>query len=121
MLVKYKSSFKKIAMGLLSFMPDLKDIKTLTETINRYENEDNWKLFLWKKDDDFVGVVGYIERDDGTILLEHVCVNPSYRSEGVGVQMVCTLEDRLDKSLIGNEKTEPFLNSCQSHRANMEM
>ncbi|GAK12863.1 LOW QUALITY PROTEIN: riboflavin biosynthesis [Geomicrobium sp. JCM 19039] len=120
MLVKYKSAFKKIAMGLLSYMPDLKDIKTLTETIHRYEEDEKSKLYLWKKDDDFVGVIGFTEQADGTRLLEHVCVNPSFVSEGIGVKMVCTLEDRLDAKFIGNESTEPFLNNCQSHRTNLE-
>ena len=35
MLVKYKSDYKKIAMGLLSFIPGLKDV-------NRLEAEISW-------------------------------------------------------------------------------
>ena len=33
MLVRYKKSLEKIAMGLLSFMPQEKDVKRLMETI----------------------------------------------------------------------------------------
>jgi len=49
MLIRYKKSFEKIAMGLLSFMPSEKDVKRLMETINSYDEKSNWHLFYGKK------------------------------------------------------------------------
>lgn len=49
MLVRYKKALEKIAMGLLSLMPQEKDIKRLMETIQHYEQNENWTLYLWKK------------------------------------------------------------------------
>ena len=40
MLIRYKKSMEKIAMGLLSFMPEEKDVKKLTVTMKAYEEND---------------------------------------------------------------------------------
>jgi len=37
MLIRYKKSLEKIAMGLLSFMPEQKDVKKLQQIIHEYE------------------------------------------------------------------------------------
>ena len=37
MLIRFKKSYEKIAMGLLSFMPTEKDVKTLQLTMKEYE------------------------------------------------------------------------------------
>ncbi|HJF30067.1 MAG TPA: N-acetyltransferase, partial [Ligilactobacillus saerimneri] len=56
MLYKYKNDYQKIAMGLLSFIPDLKDFARLKQEIDWYQAEDNRALFLWKnEDEDFTG------------------------------------------------------------------
>lgn len=41
MLIRYKRSFEKIAMGLLSFMPGEKDVKQLQQTIKSYEMDED--------------------------------------------------------------------------------
>ncbi|MBP1080503.1 hypothetical protein JOC74_000991 [Bacillus capparidis] len=58
MLIRYKKSFSKIAMGLLSFMPNEKDIKQLQQTIRNYEENPDHQLFLWKEGEDIVGAIG---------------------------------------------------------------
>lgn len=58
MLIRYKKSFEKIAMGLLSFMPNEKDVKQLQQTMKDYETDTDRQLFLWKEDEDIVGCVG---------------------------------------------------------------
>jgi len=88
MLIRYKKAFEKIAMGLLSFMPNEKDIKKLTETIHSYENNDNWVLYLWKKNDEYVGIVGLVTDDNNIATIQHVSVVPSYRGEGVAKEML---------------------------------
>ncbi|MCZ2970858.1 GNAT family N-acetyltransferase RibT, partial [Acinetobacter baumannii] len=54
MLIRFKKSYEKIAMGLLSFMPTEKDVKTLQLTMKEYEAKDDWQLYLWKENEDFV-------------------------------------------------------------------
>ena len=65
MLYKYKKDYQKIAMGLLSFIAELKDISRLQSELKWYDAEDNRNLYLWKDDsNDFVGIVGIEENDD---------------------------------------------------------
>lgn len=90
MLIRYKKSFEKIAMGLLSFMPDEKDIKKLQQSMKSYETEESKHLFLWKEDDDFIGLIG-IEVHGNTAVLVDVSVNPSHRGQGVGRMMVTSV------------------------------
>ena len=49
MLLRYKKAFEKIAMGLLSFMPQEKDVKKLIETIHQYETDPNWHFIPMEK------------------------------------------------------------------------
>ncbi len=44
MLYKYKSDYEKIAMGLLSFIPDLKEIANLKTEIEWYEADSSHGL-----------------------------------------------------------------------------
>lgn len=88
MLIRYKKNMEKIAMGLLSFMPEeKKDVKKLQQTIKEYETNSDWHLFLWKEDD-ILGAVGLREEDDLNIVIQHVSVNPSHRNIGIGKRMV---------------------------------
>ncbi|WP_100398480.1 GNAT family N-acetyltransferase [Bacillus sp. FJAT-44742] len=114
MFIKYKSSYKKIAMGLLSFMPEEKEVKKLQETIRLYEEEENRQLYLWKENDDLVGVIGIYMHEDGTPELKHLCVNPSFRDEGIGRKMVSVLSQRLGCEMVGSEETSGFLSCCEN-------
>ncbi|SDH38016.1 GNAT family N-acetyltransferase [Alteribacillus bidgolensis] len=112
MFIKFKSAYKKIAMGLLSYMPEEKDVKKLQETIRNYEENEQWQLYLWKEADDIIGVLGLYFYEDNTARLQHLCVNPSYRDEGIGRKMVLTMKERLDGDLIGCDETVEFLGAC---------
>jgi len=90
MLIRYKKSFEKIAMGLLSFMPDEKDIKKLQQSMKSYETDETKQLFLWKEDEDFIGLIG-VEVHGNTAVLIDVSVNPSHRGQGVGRKMVTSV------------------------------
>lgn len=112
MLIRYKKAFEKIAMGLLSFMPNEKDIKKLTETIQSYDTDENWILYLWKKNDEYIGIVGIV-LDNDTATIQHVSVVPSYRGEGVATEMVKQVVElgRYDNVLATNE-TREFVQKC---------
>ncbi|RHW39414.1 GNAT family N-acetyltransferase [Lysinibacillus yapensis] len=112
MLIRYKKSFEKIAMGLLSFMPQQKDVKRLMETIHAYEANEDWHLFLWKKDEEYIGIVGVY--DEGAVgIIQHITVVPSYRGEGIAKTMLRELLNTGQfKELKANEETEPFVKYC---------
>ncbi|MFJ7735003.1 GNAT family N-acetyltransferase [Lysinibacillus sp. NPDC097287] len=112
MLIRYKKAFEKIAMGLLSFMPNEKDIKKLTETIQSYETDENWILYLWKKNDEYVGIVGLV-LDNDTATIQHVSVVPSYRGEGVATEMVQeVVELGQYDNVLATDETRGFVQKC---------
>jgi riboflavin biosynthesis RibT protein len=113
MLIRYKKTFEKIAMGLLSFMPNEKDLKKLQQTIKQYESDENWRLFLWKEDEDIIGLLGGIWIDEATIIIHHISVNPSHRSQGIGKNMVKALKELYpDKHITANAETQDFFHKC---------
>ena len=111
MLVRYKKAFEKIAMGLISLMPQEKDIKRLMETIQHYEQDENWVLYLWKKGEEYVGIVGVLA-DEAVATIQHITVIPSYRGEGVAIEMLQELRDLGYEDIQSNEETEPFIQKC---------
>ncbi|RYL93193.1 GNAT family N-acetyltransferase [Sporolactobacillus sp. Y61] len=115
MLIHYKKSYEKIAMGLLSFIPSEKDIRVLQQTISRYEEEEPWQLFLWKDGEDVIGVIG-IYRDEGSdeAVIKHLSVNPSYRAEGVGKKMICAVDKALGEQvkLLPSDSIKGYFDSC---------
>jgi len=113
MLIRYKKSFEKIAMGLLSYMPSEKDLKKLQQTIKQYESEKNWQLFLWKVDDDIIGLLGGVWHDELTFTIHHVSLNPSHRGQGIGSSMVKALKELYpDKQILASQETSTFINKC---------
>ena len=117
MLVRYKKALEKIAMGLISFMPNEKDVKRLMETIHQYENEENWLLYLWKRDEEYIGVIG-VYADDDVATIQHITVVPSYRGEGVALEMLEELRQTGAYNTIQpNEETEPFIQKCMQMEA----
>ncbi|MGY3187710.1 GNAT family N-acetyltransferase [Lysinibacillus sp. TE18511] len=113
MLIRYKKAFEKIAMGLLSFMPNEKDIKKLKETIHSYENDDNWVLYLWKKNDEYIGIVGLVTDSINVATIQHVSVVPSYRGEGVAKEMLQEVAELGQYECVrATEETRKFVQKC---------
>ncbi|WLR60338.1 GNAT family N-acetyltransferase [Guptibacillus hwajinpoensis] len=113
MLIRYKKAHEKIAMGLLSFMPNEKDIKKLQQSIKDYEDMDSLQLFLWKEED-IIGLLGIEWVNDNEVELKDISVNPSHRHQGIGKQMVEALREMLSEeiSIKGNEYTGTFFERC---------
>jgi riboflavin biosynthesis RibT protein len=111
MLIRYKKHYEKIAMGLLSFMPKEKNLNNLRATMKKYETDPNYKLYLWKEED-IIGIIGiYVQGD--LIQIEHVCVNPSHRQQGIGKQIVKALnEEYPTKNIAASEDTMTFYDKC---------
>ena len=112
MLVRYKKAFEKIAMGLLSFMPQEKDVKRLMETIQQYEQQEDWMLYLWKRGEEYVGIVGVLV-EETVATIQHITVIPSYRGEGIALKMLQELCDLgLFTEIKSTEETESFIQKC---------
>lgn len=115
MLVKYKADYQKISMGLLSYVPDLKETSRLTKEMQWYEQEENRQLYLWKSQetDDLVGVIG-VEEEDEIILLRHIAINPSYREEGMSFKILTALSNRCSpKKIVGTLETASLVTKWQ--------
>lgn len=117
MLFRYKKSFEKIAMGLLSFMPRERELKKLQQTMHIYEENPDWQLFLWKKGDDFVGLLG-VEVHENYFKLHHVSVNPSHRGEGIGQAMIEKIQQLMNgKEMRTTDETEAFIRKFLEKKA----
>jgi len=122
MLIRYKKSQEKIAMGLLSFMPEDNDVKSLQETIKEYETNENWHLYFWRYDDDIVGLIGLKIENDIRAIIQHISVNPSFRNAGIGRKMVNELRNMYcdEYDVGGDEATEQFLSKCDDGNESSE-
>lgn len=113
MLIRYKKILEKIAMGLLSFMPNEKDIKKLQATIKQYETLDNWQLYLWKEEEDMVGLIGVIIESEEKVLIQHLTVNPSHRNQGIGRKMLHQVKIiYANKEIVASDITESYIGKC---------
>ncbi|SER14535.1 riboflavin biosynthesis RibT protein [Gracilibacillus ureilyticus] len=115
MLIRYKKRLEKIAMGLLSFMPDEKEVKRLQDTIKEYETNDHWQLFLWKVEEDILGAVGVnVDSESKLVTLQHITVDPSHRNLGIGKKMVQAVKEYYPSFQVQpNDQTEKFLDKCK--------
>lgn len=110
MLYKYKNNYQKIAMGLLSLIPDMKEVARLQEEIKWYQAEDNRTLFLWKNEDnDFTGVLG-VEVNDGVVMVRQIAISPAERNEGVTYKMLDNLEKLFpEQKIMGSMDTSALV------------
>lgn len=115
MLIRYKKNQEKIAMGLLSFMPEERDVKLLQHTMNEYETNPEWRLYLWREDEDVVGAIGLLIKEELNVVIQHISVNPSYRNLGIGKKMVEEIKqlygERYD--ICADDLTQDFFEKCQ--------
>lgn len=111
MFFRYKRSYKKIAMGLLSFMPIENDVKQLQRIMQEYDTNPDWHLYLLKQNNDVVGAIGLKVVDNLNVVVQHISVIPSFRNMGIARKMVDEIKvlygDRYD--VCGNESTQQFI------------
>ncbi|QHS22631.1 GNAT family N-acetyltransferase [Virgibacillus sp. MSP4-1] len=114
MLIRYKKTFEKIAMGLLSFMPEEKDVKKLQQTIKEYESNEDWHLYLWKEED-LLGAVGIRIENEEKAVIQHISVNPSHRHQGIGKKMIDAVRTQYENRYIvcADDRTESFVKKCE--------
>ena len=113
MLIRYKKSHGKIAMGLLSYMPTERNLKTLQQTLRLYEENPDWQLFLWKDGDDYTGLIG-AKVDDNHFTVHHISVLPSHRGEGIGHAMTEQLQRYMQhRKMRATKETKSFMARCR--------
>lgn len=116
MLVRYKKSCQKIAMGLLSFMPNERNVKNLCHTMNRYTEDPDWQLYLLKNEEDYIGLVG-VEVADTYFTVQHISVLPSYRGEGLGHKMIEKIQLLMqDREMRATAETKEFIEHCSKKK-----
>lgn len=119
MLLDYKNDYEKITMGLLSFVPDLKEVTRLQSEMEWYQQEENRKLYLWRGEEtkDLIAVVG-IEIGEDLILLRHIAINPSFRNEGISYKIFEALDNQFSqKKIIGTLETAPLVVKWEQEKA----
>lgn len=118
MLVKYKQDYQKIALGLLSYTPDLKNFERLSAELQSYNSEDNLQLYLWKNHQgDFVGICG-VELDDTFVLLRHLAFTPDYRNQESQFAVLDALADTYtDKRIMAPMSMSDLLTSWEQHHS----
>lgn len=119
MLLDYKNDYEKITMGLLSFVPDLKEVTRLQSEMEWYQQEENRKLYLWRGEEtkDLIAVIG-IEIGEDLILLRHIAINPSFRNEGISYKIFEALDNQFSqKKIIGTLETAPLVVKWEQEKA----
>ncbi|ALX47996.1 GNAT family N-acetyltransferase [Lentibacillus amyloliquefaciens] len=121
MFIRYKKNYEKIAMGLLSFMPEGKDVKKLQQTIKEYETNPDWSLFLWKEED-VLGAIGVRIENNINAVVQHISVNPSHRNSGIGKKMVDEIQRMYGEkyAVCADDSTQHFLNKCTEEKQQNE-
>lgn len=122
MLVEYKSDYQKIAMGLLSFVPDLKDTQRLISEMEWYQKEGSRRLFLWRSQEtnDLVAVIG-IEEEDAVVLMRHIAINPSYRNEKLSFKILDAVSEQFaPKKISGTLETVSLVTKWQQESARLK-
>ncbi|KRM08269.1 MAG: GNAT family N-acetyltransferase [Liquorilactobacillus ghanensis] len=116
MLYKYKNDYQKIAMGLLSFIPDLKELSHLKAELQWYQGEENRVLFLWKNQNgDFTGVIG-VEITADILMVRHIAVSPAERNEGISFQMLDALDQSYqNRKMMGSMETAGLISKWEQH------
>lgn len=103
MLNKYSDENKKIAMGFLSYIPDLKDMDNMEQELRLYAEDDNRQLYLWKSNlEDFSGIVA-LSFSEHTVFVEYISLNPSYRSQSNMYKILDEIQQKFpNQTVLGN-------------------
>jgi riboflavin biosynthesis RibT protein len=105
-LLKYRTDYEKVAMGLLSFVPTLKKIDRLQAELQWYQESDQRQLLLWKDlNQDFSGIVG-VEFRPGFVIVELIALTPAVRDTNQTTTILDELADMYpDDKLMGTLAT----------------
>ncbi|WP_225047298.1 N-acetyltransferase [Lacticaseibacillus kribbianus] len=118
MLTKYKNDYSKIAMGFLSFIPDLKDIGHLKTELRLYTEDNTHELYLYRETagGDFEGVVG-VELGQDFVLVRHLSLSPAFRDVATQDAVLGDLQAVYpDRRLMGTLENAPLVAGFNQRR-----
>lgn len=99
-------------MGLLSFHKKLTDKSNLLKEINTYETEEGYELFFFTPEGstNIQGIIGVYWGENQELIIHDVSLNPSYRGDQMGFQMLDELQEKYpDFSIRPTEIIRPYL------------
>lgn len=110
MLVRYRSDYEKIAMGLLSFVPELKDLNHLKNEMNWFVNDEEHEMYLWRSDNEhFIGIVCF-EVGSNFVLIQRLSFTPTDRTGRNIFGLLSAVADLYpDKRILGTIETQPLI------------
>ncbi|MCT3574779.1 N-acetyltransferase [Levilactobacillus brevis] len=116
MLLKYRSDYQKIAMGLLSLLPTFKDWDRLQRELSWYQGGDDRTLYLWKdENNDFAGALG-TEVHDQFLIVRLVTLMPDKPVTASTWQMLDQLTTAVpNKRLMGTLTTAKIIAKWEYH------
>ena len=112
MLVQFRKDYKKIVMGLLSFIPDLKDYQRLEAEVDWSQSDDR-PIYLWKSEelDQFTGV-GILEIGYKYVLVRRLSFSPSGRGRKAIFDFLSAIQERYpDRRVMGTMDNQPMITS----------
>lgn len=110
MLVNYRKDYQKIVMGLLSFIPDLREYDRLDQELE-WGTEAPREIVLWKNTntDQFSGVA-IIETGTDYLLIRRMSFTPSERSgRNMYLFLSAIAQREPDKRIVGTLKTQSLV------------
>lgn len=119
MLKHYRKEQRKIAMGLLSFHQKLSESHSLLKGIDTYEQDETFKLLFWTPEGDpnIQGILGIEKETPEAIVLHDISLNPSFRGEKLGFQLLDELVTLYPEAKIyGTLATSTYLSKWKEHK-----
>ena len=93
MLIQYKKDFEQTTMGLLSYLPDFKNLDNLKDEMRLNQAKNDFQLFLYRNDEsNIIGVIG-TQNDDHFIVIRYLSLAPGYRDEEYERKILSDLKD----------------------------
>lgn len=81
MLVQYRKDYEKIAMGLLSYLPDFSNLNNLKEEIKLNQKDNDFELYLYRNHEgNMVAVIG-LQVDEKFVVIRYLSLAPGFREE----------------------------------------
>lgn len=113
MLIPYRKEQQKIAVGLLSFHDKMEKYHSLLNEIDMYEQEERLTLLFWTPEQgaNIQGLLGIENVSTTQLILHDISLNPSFRGEGLGFQLLDELKENYrDIEIMGTSATKEYLN-----------
>lgn len=121
MLNKYSDENKKIAMGFLSYINDLKDLDNMEQELKLYSEDENRQLYLWKSNiEDYSGIVA-LSFSEKTVFIEYISLNPSYRSQSNVFKIFDDISQKFPKLvMLGNFNLSQQIQQWNKNKKKLE-